>query len=322
MSNDLICVGNAIVDIVSKINDKTLDKFALKKGTMKIVTNQEFNSIFNNLKEYSIISGGSAANTAVGFSSLGGKAYFIGQLGNDNFGSVFQKDIMSEGVILKSHSALKDHQTTSKSMVLVSKDAERTMCTYLGASTKLSYNLIDNSIFEKKNIIYIEGYLFDKIETKNTIKKICEIAKINKMKISLSLSDVFCVERHRKDFLDLIKNYIDILFANQDELISLYSSNFKESLKNIRRSVKIGAITSGKQGSIVFNKKEIFNIEAKKTKTIVDTTGAGDIYASGFLFGISKNLTLKECGELGANCASKIISHFGARSQVKLKTLL
>lgn len=322
MNNDLICVGNAIIDIVSTIDDKLLNEFELVKGSMKIVSHEDFNLIFEKLKKYKVISGGSAANTAVGFSSLGGISHFLGQIGNDEFGKLFQKDINSQGVKFKANISKKDKLPSSKSMVLVSKDAERTMCTFLGASTSLGHNLIDQTIFDKNKILYLEGYLFDKAETKNKIKEICNISKINNMKISLSLSDVFCVERHKEDFLNLIENYVDILFANENELETLFSEDLKKNIFNLKKIVKIAAITMGESGSIIFDDNDTLKIESVKSSSVLDTTGAGDIYAAGFLFGISRNFSLRDCGILGSKCASSIISHYGARPKIKLKGLI
>lgn len=322
MNNGLLCVGNAIIDIVSTIDDNFLNEFNLVKGSMKILSNEEFNLILDKLKKYNVISGGSAANTAVGFSSLGGKSHFIGQIGNDDFGKLFLKDINSQGVKFKSDISMKEKLPTSKSMVLVSNDAERTMCTFLGASTFLGNNLIEQSIFGKNKILYLEGYLFDKAETKKQIKEICVMSKKNKMKISLSLSDVFCVERHREDFLNLIENYVDLLFANENELETLFSLELNKSLLKLKKIVKIAAITRGEKGSIICDNNVTMKIESIKPTGIIDTTGAGDIYASGFLYGISRNFSLRDCGILGSKCASNIISHFGARPKMRLNALL
>ena len=318
---DLICVGNAIVDVIANVEEKLLLKLNLIKGSMKIVSDQEFNEIFKQIKNHQIISGGSAANTAVGFSSCGGKSLFVGNVGEDKFGKSFERSILNEGVFFNPKLKNISSEPTSKSIILVTEDAERTMCTYLGASTSLCFSEIDKSLFDFARIIYFEGYLFDKEETKKTIVEMGKRARSNNILVSLSLSDKFCVERHRRDFINLIKNYVDIVFANESELTSLFQKNFSMSLQSLRKIVKLGSITLGEKGSIAFNEDKIINIKSKQTKA-VDTTGAGDLYASGFLFGIANNRPLKKCGELGAICAGEIITHFGARPKTKLKYIL
>ena len=319
---DLICVGNAIVDIVANIEDGLLTKFDLNKGSMKLVSNEQFNDILTEIKDYQIISGGSSANTAVGFSSFGGKTAFIGKVGKDKFGDDFKKNMKKENVFFNQNLNFNLIEPTSKSIILVSKDAERTMCTYLGASTNLFFSDIDLNIFYKSKIIYFEGYLFDMEQSKKTITKICEIAKSNNILRCLSLSDSFCIDRHRQDFLKLIRNHIDIIFANEAELKSLFNMNFKESIFALKKIVQEGAITLGSKGSIVFNKNKEIEINPVSRTKVVDTTGAGDFFASGYLFGISKNLPLIDRGNLGSVSASEIISCKGARPNIKLKTLL
>jgi len=319
---DLICVGNAIVDVVTNIEDSFLKKFNLVKGSMKLISNQQFIGILKEIKDFQIISGGSAANTAVGFSSFGGKSAFIGKVGKDKFGDNFKDNIKKENVFFNQMFNSNLIKPTSKSIILVTKDAERTMCTYLGASTNLYFSDIDQYIFNKSKIVYFEGYLFDMEESKKTITKICEISKANNILTCLSLSDSFCIERHRKDFLKLIENHIDIIFANENEIEALFNMNFKECIFALKNRVKEGAITLGSKGSIVFNKEIEIEINPISEKKVVDTTGAGDLYASGYLFGLSKNFSLFERGKLGALSASEIISYNGARPNIKLSTLL
>ncbi len=317
---ELICVGNAIVDVIANVDDDFLLNFNLIKGSMKIVDEDEFIEIFNQLKTFKTISGGSAANTAVGFSSCGGDVLFIGNVSNDEFGKKFKKSISQANVFFKSKLKNYKKDQTSKSIILVTKDAERTMCTYIGASAMLSHSDTKKIIFEGSKILYLEGYLFDKKDTKNSIIEMSKEAKSKGLLVSLSLSDKFCVDRHREDFLNLIKNQIDFVFANEEELKSLYQMNFENSLKLLREIVENGVITLGKKGSLVFSQKEKFTINSI-SKKVIDTTGAGDLYAAGFLFGLSKNMSFEECGKLGSICASEIISHLGARPKVELKSL-
>ena len=222
-----ICfIGNAIVDIISKITNQNLNKLKIAKGSMQIIDEKSSNKILDYVKNPIIVSGGSAANTAVGFSSFGGKCSFIGQIGNDEFGSLFSKDLNNSGVLYENQMVLTEEKT-SKSIVLVTPDAERTMNTYLGASVQFNINSINEKLIINSKIIYIEGYLFDQSDAKKAIYYCCKLAKENECKIALSLSDPFCVHRHREEFCDLINKYIDIIFANETEIQSLYQSDLK-----------------------------------------------------------------------------------------------
>ena len=306
----LICVGNAIVDILVKVEDTSLKSNNLIKGSMSLVNNEEFDNIFSKISEYKIESGGSAANTAVGYSSFGGNSIFVGSVGKDNFGTSFKKDLNDLRIQFLScdHNLL--NAKTSKSLILISPDGERTMCTYLDASVSLSLKNFDQSVFKNNNILYLEGYLFDKNETKKAMIDLCKIAQNKKSLICLSLSDSFCVERHKEDFFSLIKNYVDILFGNDQEINTLLNGQEKENLNSI---VDIAVVTSGSKGATIFkdNYKEL--IPPVDGLNVVDTTGAGDLFASGFLFGFSQNLTLHNCGKLATKAASHIIQQYGAR---------
>ena len=232
-----ICfIGNAIVDILSKTSNEMLHKLKIPKGSMQIVDQETCDKILKHIQNPSIISGGSAANTAVGYNSFGGKCCFIGQIGNDKFGDLFSKDLNNSGVLFQD----KDLQLsvkTSKSIVLVTPDAERSMNTFLGASNKFNINSFDEQFIINSSIIYIEGYLFDQTEAKEAIYYCCNLAKSYDKKIALSLSDLFCVDRHRTDFLKLIDEYVDIIFANEEEIKSLYQSELKESINNIKNKL-------------------------------------------------------------------------------------
>ncbi len=321
---DLICVGNAIVDILTEVDDDFLKLYHLDKGSMSIMSNKQFNNLFSKIKNYTIKSGGSAANTAVGFSSFGGKSSFIGRVGNDNFGNEFKNDLQNSNVEFLNNSILRSNASTSKSLIFVSKDGERTMCTNLDASNYMLFQNFDFSIFKKNSLLYIEGYLFDLDETKNTLIEICKYGKENGLIISLSLSDSFCVNRHREDFISLIENYIDILFANESELNALCACEYDlvRSQDFLKEIVEKSVITFGSNGSKIFTNEGIINIPSVKTTRVTDTTGAGDIYASGFLFGISKNFSLNDCGFLASKAASQIIQHFGARPKYDLFKLI
>ena len=318
---DICFIGNAIVDILSKITYENLDKLDISKGSMQLVNEELTNKILNNIKNPSIISGGSAANTAVGFQSFGGKCSFIGQIGNDEFGKLFSKDLNNSGVFFED-SDIKISEKTSKSIVLVTPDAERSMNTFLGASNKFNINSVDETLISNSNIIYIEGYLFDQNEAKKAIYTCCDLAKVNNSKVALSLSDLFCVDRHRKDFLYLIDKYVDIIFANEHEIKSLYQLDLRSGINKIKNNVTIGAITLGSKGAIVIENGAKYHIDPIFVENLVDTTGAGDLFASGFLFGFVNEYSIKNCGYIGNKAASEIIKHIGARPKISLNSLL
>jgi len=317
-----ICfIGNAIVDILSKISNETLNKLEIPKGSMQLVDEGTSDKILKYIKNTSIISGGSAANTAVGFKSLGGTCSFIGQIGNDKFGELFSKDLNNFGIFFKSKN-LQSTDKTSKSIILVTPDAERSMNTFLGASTRFNINSFDEKFIFNSSMIYIEGYLFDQPEAKEAIYHCCNLAKSQNKKVALTLSDLFCVDRHRIDFLNLIENYVDIIFANEHEIKSLYQSDLIQSINSIKNNVDFGAITLGSKGSIVFENKAEHSIDAIFVEELVDTTGAGDLFAAGFLFGFINKHSIEKCGHLGNKAASEIIKHIGARPKISLNTIL
>ena len=318
-SPNLICVGNAIVDILVKIEDSFLKLNSLIKGSMSLVDNEEFDKIFSNLNEYKIKSGGSAANTAFGYSSFGGDSLFFGSIGDDDFGLGFKKDLNEIGIKFLYSEGNFLNAKTSKSLILISPDGERTMCTFLDASISLSLNNFDQSIFKKDNILYLEGYLFDKKETKQAIINLCKIAQNKGSVICLSLSDSFCVERHRKDFLLLIENYVDILFGNDQEVKALLNEHNKDKISSI---VKIAVVTNGPKGANIYKENDRVFIPPIDGLNVVDTTGAGDMFAAGFLFGFSKKFTLDDCGKLATTAASHIIQQYGARPVESLSKLI
>ena len=317
-----ICfIGNAIVDILSEISSETLKKLRIPKGSMQLIDEEASDKILKYIKNPSIISGGSAANTAVGFKSLGGKCSFIGQIGKDNFGDLFSKDLNNSGVFFQDKDFLLSEKT-SKSIVLVTPDAERSMNTFLGASNKFNINSFDEQFIINSSMIYIEGYLFDQPKAKEAIYHCCNLAKSQNKKVALSLSDLFCVDRHRIDFLNLIDKYVDIIFANEDEIKSLYQSELKASINAIKKNVNVGAITLGSKGSIVFENKLEYHVDPISVIELVDTTGAGDLFASGFLFGLTNKYSIQKCGYLGNKAASEIIKYIGARPKISLKSIL
>jgi len=322
MSKYQVCfIGNAIVDIISKFSDENLEELKIPKGSMKLIDKKSSNKILDYIKNPIIISGGSAANTAVGFSSFGGNCSFIGQIGNDDFGTLFSKDLNNSGVFFE-NKMVETSEETSKSIVLVTPDAERSMNTYLGASVQFNINCINKNLIINSKIIYIEGYLFDQSDAKKAIYYCCELAKAHNCKVALSLSDSFCVDRHREEFSELINKFVDIIFANEAEIQSLYQLNLQESLKKIRENAEVGAITLGSRGSVVFQNQIENLVPSVLVTDPVDTTGAGDIFASGFLFGLTNNYSIEDCGKLGSKVAADIIKYVGARPRTLLKTFL
>ena len=321
IKNDVTFIGNAIVDILAQTTDEILKKLEIQKGAMQLIDKETSDNLLKNIKYPTIISGGSAANSAVGFSLFGGKASFIGQTGLDEFGDLFSNDINNSGVYFEKNIS-KALGQTSKSIILVTPDAERSMNTFLGASVQFNLNSINEDIINNSKLIYIEGYLFDQSDAKKAIYHCCRLAKSNRVKIALSLSDLFCVDRHRDEFLELILEFVDVIFANETEIKSLFQSNLQDSIIKIKNYVEIGAITLGANGSIVFNKQNEYNVNSFNVKKIVDTTGAGDLFASGFLFGLIKKLPIEECGTLGSKAAAEIIAYYGARPKISLKKFL
>lgn len=321
IKNHITFIGNAIVDILWQTSDEFLKDLNVQKGSMQLIDEEMVEKFLTKIKNPTVISGGSAANTAVGYSSLGGNAYFIGQIGNDKYGDLFARNINKSDVFFeKKETFLKDQ--TSKSIILVTPDAERSMNTFLGASVNFNVNSINEPLILKSNYIYIEGYLFDQTEAKKAIYDCCKLARANNCKVALSLSDQFCVDRHRQDFNNLIKQYVDIIFANESEIKSLYQNDLEGSLREILKNVETGAITLGSKGSIVFKDHDSFSIDPIKVTNLVDTTGAGDLYASGFLYGYVNNKSIKECGDIGSKAAAEIITHYGARPKTSLEKIL
>ena len=321
ISRDIAFLGNAIVDIIAETSDELLLYLKVPKGTMQLIDNKTADKLTNNIKNSIVVSGGSAANTAVGFSSFGGNACFIGQTGLDEFGSLFSVDINNAKVFFE-NKAINDANKTSKSIILVTPDAERSMSTFLGASVNFNINSINEDLILNSKVLYIEGYLFDQLAAKKAIYHCCKLAKNKNIQIALSLSDLFCVERHRSDFLDLIVNFVDIVFANEAEIKSLYNLTLKESVECIKHDVTIGAITLGSVGSIVFDGNKEHVINPVKVKSPVDTTGAGDLFAAGFLYGYMNKYLIEECGNLGSKAAAEIINYYGARPKISLKSLI
>ncbi|PPR64396.1 MAG: Inosine-guanosine kinase [Alphaproteobacteria bacterium MarineAlpha3_Bin7] len=318
---DIVGIGNAIVDVLAQTEDSFIDKYQLTKGGMALIDASKAEELYSILNNVSEVSGGSAANTCTVLSSLGGSSAFLGKTGKDQLGKIFKKDISANGVYFEESGF--SSTPTARCFVFVTPDAERTMQTFLGACADMTPDDIDKNVIERSAVTYIEGYLWDTPKAREAILLAASIASSAKKIVSLSLSDSFCVDRHRDSFIDFIKNHVDLLFANEDEIKALFElSSIKDALNHCREICEISAITRGGMGSIVNCKNETYEIEAEPVKNILDTTGAGDAYAGGFIRGLAMQRHPTICGKIGSVAASEIISHFGARPEKDLYTLI
>jgi sugar/nucleoside kinase (ribokinase family) len=267
------------------------------------------------------VSGGSAANTIVGVASFGGRAHYVGKVRDDQLGEVFSHDLRSVGVGYSTPPAT-DGPPTGRCLIVVTPDAQRTLSTYLGASSGLGPDDVDKSLIERAGILYLEGYLFDPPRAQRAFHTAAGIAHAAGCKVALTLSDAFCVDRHRRAFLELVERHVDILFANEAEIRSLYQvTDFDAALQQVRRHTAVAALTRSERGSVIVAGQDVHVIDAHPVKAVVDTTGAGDLYAAGFMFGLSRGRDLGVCGRLGSLAAAEVISHVGARPLVPLATL-
>ena len=306
----ILGIGNAIVDVICKVSENFITQNGLQKGSMKLIFEEkEFQKLLLNLKIEKTISGGSVANSIVGLSQLKNDVGFVGKISDDIFGNKYEKGLKEENVKFF-YFKRKESLPTGTCLILVTPDSERTMCTFLGIAGKINENDIDSKVISDADLIFLEGYLWDKGEPQKALEK----AINNSRKTAMSLSDKFCVERHRSHFIDLVKNKLDIVFANEDEMISLtQSQNFNEVVDFVKQTKKNFIITRGEKGAISINNGKIFEVGIKKNLKILDLTGAGDLFAAGFLHGYINNFTQSECLEKGTELSSKVIQQFGAR---------
>ena len=319
---DVVCIGNAIVDIIAHTDDRFLSKHAMTKGAMCLIDEAAAQSLYESMGPAIELSGGSAANTAAGIGSCGGRAGYLGKVRNDEFGAVFRHDIEAAGVVYRTPAATKG-PGTARCLILVTPDGQRTMNTYLGACTNLGPEDVDRDLVGSAKITYLEGYLYDLPRAKDAFRAAAEIAHADGRQVSLTLSDAFCVERHRAAFLDLAAGHIDILFANEVEITALFEVNdLASAIERVQSTVGLGVITRSADGSLIVTGQQVIEIQSAHVDRVVDTTGAGDLYAAGFLFGLARGESLRRCGELGSQAAAEIISHDGARPQIELRTLL
>jgi len=315
---DVVAIGNAIVDIIGNADDAFLADQGMAKGAMSLIDEARAETIYAAMGPAIELSGGSAGNTVAGLASLGSKAGYIGKVRDDQLGAVFRHDVKAAGVSFDTPAAVSG-PATARCLILVTPDAQRTMNTYLGACVNLTSDDIDEGLIASAQVTYLEGYLFDPPEAKKAFRKAAAIAHANGRKVALTLSDSFCVHRYRDEFLDLIKGDIDILFANEHELEALFGlADFDAGVAEARKHVEVAAVTRSAKGSVLATASEAVSIAAAPVHQVVDTTGAGDLYAAGVLHGLTSGLPLAECGRLGSLAAAEIISHYGGRPQTPL----
>jgi sugar/nucleoside kinase (ribokinase family) len=317
---DVVGIGNAIVDIIGRCDDAFLVQHGATKGHMRLVEPATIMELYNAMGPAVEASGGSAANTIAGIASLGGKTGFVGKVADDEFGRIFAHDIKAQGVAFSA--TPQPNSATSRSLILVTPDGERTMNTYLGVSTDFHESDLDAALIGQAGIVYLEGYLFDRPEAKAAFRAATTLARKANAKVAMTLSDGFCVDRHRDEFLAFIRSDVDILFANESEITALYqTTSFDEAVRKIKSDAKLVALTRGVKGSVILSDGADIAVPVEAVAHVVDTTGAGDLYAGGFLYGIAKGLPLDVAGRLGSMAAAEVISHVGARPAVDLSQL-
>ena len=319
---DVLGVGNAIFDVLVKTDEAFLASHGMTKGSMALIDEARAASIYRDMGPATEMSGGSAANTIVGIAGLGARAAFVGKVKDDQIGNMYAHDIRAAGVAFTTKAA-SDGPATGCSYILVTGDGERTMNTYLGAAQNLTPADIDPTEVAASKIVYLEGYLWDPKEAKDAFVKASKIAHEADRQVALTLSDAFCVDRYRGEFVELMRSgTVDLIFANEGELHSLYqTSDFDTALKQLRTDARLGVVTRSEKGCVVASKDAVVAVPAAKIETIVDTTGAGDLFAAGFLFGHVRGFGFENAGKLGALAAAEVIQHIGARPQVSLKEL-
>lgn len=321
-SLDLVGIGNAIVDVLSRTDDAFLTRHGIRKGGMTLIDTMRAQQLYEAMGPGLEVSGGSLANATAGFAALGGRAAYIGKVKRDQLGQVFAHDLRATGVRFETPMA-EDGDPTARCLILVTPDGQRSMNTYLGACVALGEADIDADLIAAAGTVYLEGYLWDPPEAKKAFLKAMEIAHANGTRVALTLSDAFCVARWREEFRDLVERHVDILFANEEEIKSLYETkDFDAALQALDGRVEIAALTRSEKGSVVLGHGEVHVIDPAPVERIVDATGAGDLYSAGFLHGLTTGKPLAECGRIAGLCAAEIISHYGARPETDLVALV
>ena len=319
---DVVALGNAIVDVIVRTKDEFLVDNEIEKGVMTLIGADQAETLYDRVVSEKEMSGGSAANTIAGLASIGGRGAFIGKVRNDELGVIFQRDIRSLGVRFDTPPATSG-AGTARCLVLVTDDAERTMNTYLGACVGLETKDVEVSLIRAAQVTYLEGYLWDPPGAKSAFRKAMEIAHGAGRLVALTLSDPFCVDRYRTELVQLVAESVDILFANEKEIISLYEAkDLEEAVRQVRGHCKGVALTLGARGSMVLSGNEVHVVEPAPVERLIDTTGAGDLYAAGFLFGYTAGHELAICGTYGSKAAAEVISHYGARPNTPLSDLV
>jgi sugar/nucleoside kinase (ribokinase family) len=318
---DVVGIGNAIVDIIARCDEGFLTKHDLDKGFMRLIDADEAGRLYETMGPAIERSGGSVANSIAGLASFGAKCGFIGRVAADQFGGIFRHDVRSLGIAYTTEPAV-DGAPTARCLILVTPDGERTMNTFLGASVDFTPDDIDADMIGAARIVYLEGYLFDKDAAKAAFREAARLAKASGAKVALTLSDPFCVDRHRDDFRKLVNEGADIVFANEKEITTLYEVNsFDEAADAALQNCELAVLTRSEAGSVIVGAGETVEVPADPVHKVVDATGAGDLYAAGFLYGLTKDMALADCGRLGSLAAAEVISHIGARPEVSLSKL-
>jgi sugar/nucleoside kinase (ribokinase family) len=321
-SYDVVGIGNALVDVISHADEEFLVEHELVKGSMTLVDTERAMQLYRSLGTSVEMSGGSAANTVCGVASFGGRAAYIGKVSTDDLGTVFGHDLRAVGVQFAA-GGLDPHTPTGRCVIVVTPDAQRTMNTYLGVSSLLAPGDIDTRVVAAGAVLYMEGYLYDRPAAKEAFRHAARTAHAAGREVSLTLSDSFCVDRHRDDFRRLVADEVDLLFGNEDELLSLYEvESFTDAVERVRDDCALAVVTRGKAGSVVVTHDEVLEIGIEPVSQVIDTTGAGDLYAAGFLYGYTRGRELWECGRYGAVAAAEVIAHVGPRPLVELRKLI
>jgi sugar/nucleoside kinase (ribokinase family) len=319
---DVLGIGNAIVDVISQADDAFLIRHDVPKGTMSLIDAERAEALYRAMGPGIEMSGGSAGNTVAGVAALGGRAAYVGKVRDDWLGKVFGHDIRAAGVRFETGMA-KDGPPTARSLILVTPDAERSMNTYLGACVELGPDDVEPDAVAQSTITYLEGYLWDPEGGKAAFRKAARLAHLAGRRVALSLSDPFCVERYRDEFRAFVSDGVDILFANEEEIRSLFQvPTFDAALQALRGHCEIAVLTRGGHGSVVVAGDEVHVIDAEPVQRVVDTTGAGDLFAAGFLFGFTNGRSLADAARIGSLAAAEVISHYGARPEASLKALM
>ena len=318
---DVLGVGNAIVDVLAQVDDAFITTHELAKDAMLLIDEDRATSLYDAFPPSEEISGGSAANSLAGVASLGGRGAYIGKVAKDQLGEVFAHDLRAAGVAYDT-APLEGGPATARCLIAVPPDARRAMNTFLGASALLDETDIDADLVKASEVTFLEGYLFDREEAKRAFVRAAEFARAADRRVALTLSDVFCVERHRASFRQLVKNHVDVLFANEAELKSLYETDdFDTALASVRAETRVAAVTRSEKGAVIVSGEDEARVPAEAVDQVIDTTGAGDLFAAGFLTGYARGADLETCGRLGVIAAGEIISHMGARPQANLSDL-